>query len=236
MEKLEYTKEVEDLLRKKVWGVLDGVFIKRYKGTSYIETLNIIDSNLDKLTLDYYALLNFIYCDVSGTVKAFGGNYYSEYQDFKDLYKDNSINKAQIIYEVIDAILELEQIGVQFTDIHARNIIVNSDSHMKLVDLDEAYSSFFRAKKSFLILDLIIECLILYDLNDTAWEYITPRHTLINIDLKNVLSKSFISAIKGREEENEIYSNLEGYVNELLDEEKASIIRKELITKYPHYF
>lgn len=236
MEKLMCTSEIYALIANRVWGVIDGIFVKRKKGTSYIETINILDKNISKITRDYYALFEYFYCDEDGYIKAFGGKYYSDYKDYRSLYLDNTINKGQILREVISAILELESIGIQYTDIHAKNIIVNSEGHMKLVDLDEAHPYSFKDNKTCLILDLIIECLILYDMNDVAWEYVTPRHAMRELEQKVILSKPLQQALNGVQSENSFYSKVDSYIDELLDKEKAGIIRKELITRNPHYF
>lgn len=236
MERLAYTPDIKELLRTKVWGVLNDVFIKRKKGTSYIETLDIIYNNLDKLTLEYYAILDRFYYDDNGYIKAYGGKYYGEYRDFREYYLDNTIDKSQVLRDVIKAVLELEAIGIHYTDIHARNIIVNSEGKAKLVDLDEAHPYLFKESKASLLLDIIIECFILYDINKTAWEYVTPRYALKELDSKKVLSSSFQTALNGTQSDTCFYSNVDSYIDELLDEEKVSIIRKDLIQTKPHYF
>ena len=46
MEKLIYTKKLEEQLKTQTWTVENGVFVKRNKYTSNIETINIIDKIL----------------------------------------------------------------------------------------------------------------------------------------------------------------------------------------------
>lgn len=236
MEKLLYTDEIKDLLRTQVWGVLNGVFIKRRKGTSYIETLETIDNNADKLTTEYYALLKYYYVDDESFIRAYGGYYYETYHNFRNYYRDSSIDKRQVLREVVEAVLELESIGIQYTDIHSKNIMVNDESHMKLVDLDEAHPYKFKDSKVGLLMDLMIECIILFDMSSTAWEYVTPRNAIRELDSKRVYSSSLLSALTGAQSDTIFYNNFDKYIEELMDEEKRSIVRKELKVTQPKYF
>lgn len=235
MEKLIYTKKIEEELKSKVWTVDGDVFIKRRKGNAYLETLRIIDKNLDKLTLDYYAIYKYLYVVENGIVKAFGSTYYKDYHDLKSVYLNKEINKKQVFNEAIEAIFELESIGVNYTDIHARNIIV-ADSHMRLVDLDEATPLTFKDSKTCLILDLILESFLFNDINDATWEYIEPRHTLSALDSKNVLSYSLVNSLNGGMSESAFLSKADSYLDELMDEEKVKVIKKELRLKHPEFY
>lgn len=236
METLIYTKNIEEKLKLKVWTVDNGVFIKRRKGNAYLETLRIIDRNLDRLTLDYFSIYKYLYVsEVDKSVKAFGSTYYSNYQDLKDVYLSNEVNKKQIFNEAIEAIFELESIGVNYTDIHARNIIV-ADSHIRLVDLDEATPLTFKDPKTCLILDLILESFLFNDINDGTWEYIEPRYTLRALDSKNVLSYSLVNSLNGGMSESAFLSKVDSYLDELMDEEKVKVIKKELRLKHPEFY
>ena len=70
MEKLIYTKKLEEQLKTQTWTVENGVFVKRNKYTSNIETINIIDKNLDKLKKEYYAIVCYFYeSTIDGKIK-----------------------------------------------------------------------------------------------------------------------------------------------------------------------
>lgn len=235
MEKLDYSQEIKDIVDSNVYGTLDGLFIKKNKGTSYMETLEIIDKNTDKLSLDNYAIFDKFYVDENGHIKAFGGIYYADYQNFSDLYLNSSIDKKKVLKDLIKCIWELDSIGIKYTDIHSKNIIVNGSSDMRLVDLDEAYP-FPTMSGIRLLVDIIIESLILYDFNATALEYATPRFVIRELSSKNVLSKKTLNALNGVESDLSFYANAESYIEEFSDIEKTSILRKELINKRPEYF
>lgn len=235
MEKLDYSQEIKDIVDSKIYGVLDGLFIKRNKGTSYIETLEIIDKNTDKLSLDNYAIFDKFYVDENDRIRAFGGINYDDYLTFKKLYLSSNIDKKKILRDLIKCIWELDSIGIKYTDIHSENIIVNSSSNMRLVDLDEAYPfPTISGIKS--LVDIIIESLILYDFNATAMQYVTPRYVIRELSSKNILSKKTLNALNGVESETSFYANVESYIEELSNVEKTSVLRKELINTRPEYF
>lgn len=236
MEKMVWTPEIKEFLKNNVHGVINGFFIKRRKGSSSLQTLERINENKDKLTIDDYAILDHIYQDEQGDIKAFCGKYYEDYGDFKDIYQDSTIDKGKIIDELIKVILELESIGIQFIDIHSRNILVNSNSHIKLCDLDEALLSDYVEYKVNTILDLIIECFLFYDITDEAWNYLEPRHVLKSLESKSVLSSSFVRALNGVESPSSFYSKVDSYIDELKDQEKILIIRREIKRTKPEYF
>lgn len=108
MEKLIYTKKLEEQLKTQTWTVENGIFVKKNKHTSNIETINIIDKNLNKLKQEYYSIVCYLYESViDGKIKAYGSPYYGDYQDFQNLYKNPYIDKRQILNEVVEAIFGL---------------------------------------------------------------------------------------------------------------------------------
>lgn len=236
MEKLIYTKKLEEQLKTQTWTVENGVFVKRNKYTSNIETINIIDKNLDKLKKEYYAIVCYFYeSTIDGKIKAYGSPYYGDYQDFQNLYKNPYIDKRQILNEVVEAIFGIEKIGIHYIDIHARNIIVK-DNHMRLVDLDEALPLIYKEKKANLLLSLIIESMLLYDVREETWDYLEPIKMLYSLDSLNLLSKQFINAINKGIDDSLFLTKVDEFITELLDEERNNIIRKELRLKYPRHY
>lgn len=236
MEKLIYTKKLEEQLKTQTWTVENGIFVKKNKHTSNIETINIIDKNLNKLKQEYYSIVCYLYESViDGKIKAYGSPYYGDYQDFQNLYKNPYIDKRKILNEVVEAIFGLEKIGINYIDIHARNIIVK-DNHMRLVDLDEALPLIYKEKKANLLLSLIIESMLLYDVREETWDYLEPIKMLYSLDSLNLLSKQFINAINKGIDDSLFLTKVDEFITELLDEERNNIIRKELRLKYPRHY
>lgn len=235
MRNLVCTKYLEDKLLDNKWTIENGVFIKRRKNTANIETIRIIDKNLAKINREYYAIISYLYYRNSDfKVQAFGSTYYADYHDFKDLYQKN-IDKRQILNEVIEAVIGLQNIGIDYLDIHARNIIVK-DNHIRLVDLDEAYFSKYANPKARLLLNLIVESIIFYDISDNIWEYLDVLLLTNKLASRESLSDSFKCALKGAISDSQFYSKADAFIGELMNEEVNAIIRKELKDNYPKLY
>lgn len=237
MERRQLPPEIQEKLNHEKFVIENSLFIKRNKITSSVESLYLIDKNSDKLTADYFAYLTYLFVGEDGIIEGFGGKFYEDYQDFYNLYFDSSINKLQIIKECIEAVLELRNIGVNYTDIHSNNIIVNKESHMRLVDLDET-----RLVKPwddgmvFCFINLMLESILFFDVKASIWYWLTPRSILIELENKKVLSSSFLDSIFGKNDFASFYSSVDKYLLELSDKEKSSILCKELKNKYPKWF
>ena len=237
MKKRYFSLRLQEKLINENWIVEKGMFIKQIKDRFSLQSLNLIDENKHKLTSDYFAYLTHFFVDRNDEVKAVGGKYYNEYTDYRNLYLDKNINKPQIIRECIEAVLELQSIGVNYTDIHANNIIVNSESHMKLVDLDETkLVRLFDEDKTPLFINLILQSMLFFEVRSTIWPWIKPKAVLLELENKKVLSSEFLDSISGKSDFNSFYSNVDNYLEELCDKEKSFTLRKELRNKCPKWF
>lgn len=237
MEIRYFSIRLQEKLINENWIVEKGMFIKLRKNRCSLESLKLIDQNKHKLTPEYFAYLTHLFVGKNNKVEALGGNFYNEYIDYRKLYLDTSINKPQIIRECIEAILELQNIGVNFTDIHANNIIVNKDSHMKLVDLDETkLVKLCDDDKTPLFINLILQSMLFFEVKSSIWPWITPKAVLLELENKKVLSSSFLDTISGKSDFNSFYSNVDNYLEELCDKEKSFTLRKELRNRYPKWF
>lgn len=107
---------------------------------------------------------------------------------------------------------------------------------MRLVDLDEALPLIYKEKKANLLLSLIIESMLLYDVREETWDYLEPIKMLYSLDSLNLLSKQFINAINKGIDDSLFLSKADEFITELLDEERNNIIRKELRLKYPRHY
>ena len=237
MEKRFFSLRLQEKLINENWIVEKGMFIKLKKDRFSLQSLNLIDENKDKLTSDYFAFLTHLYLDRDEKVKAVGGKFYNEYTDYRNLYLDKNINKPQIIRECIEAVLELQSIGVNYTDIHANNIIVNNESHMKLVDLDETkLVKICEDDKTPLFINLILQSMLFFDVRSSIWPWVKPKAVLLELENKKVLSSDFLDSISGKSDFNSFYSNVDNYLEELCDKEKSYTLRKELRNRYPKWF
>lgn len=234
--KYSHQKNNEELDNKK-WIIEKGLFIKSKKERSSIDCLYLIDANRDKLTDNYFAYLTHLFVDEYDIIQCFGGKFYEDYQTFYNLYFDSSINKSQIIKECIEAVLELRNIGVNYTDIHSKNIIVNGESHMRLVDLDETrILKPWDDSRVFYFIDLMLESMLFSDVKHSIWHWLTKRSVLMELETKKVLSSTFLDFVSGKNDFDSFYSNVDKYLLELSDKEKSFILRKELKNKYPKWF
>lgn len=237
METRYFSLRLQEKLINENWIVEKDMFIKRKKIRCSLESLYLIDENKHKLTSDYFAYLTHLFINKDDEVEALGGKFYNEYTDYRNLYLDSNVNKPQIIKECIEAVLELQNIGVNFTDIHANNIIVNKESHMKLVDLDETKLVILcDDDKTPLFINLILQSMLFFEVKSSIWPWIRPKDVLLELENKKVLSSSFLDSILEKDNFASFYSNVDNYLEELCDKEKSFTLRKELRNKYPKWF
>lgn len=237
MEMRYFSIRLQEKLLNEKWILEKGMFIKKRTAKCSLGALHLIDENQHKLTDDYFAYLTHQYVGRNGEVEAVGGKFYSEYVNFGDLYSDISINKPQVIKECIEAVLELQNIGVNYIDIHSNDIIVNKESHMKLVDLDESeLLSICDNDKTIFIINLMLESMLFYEVRNSIFSWLSPKSVLLELENKKVLSSKFLDTIAGKNDFTSFYSNADKYLEELCDKEKAYVLRKELRDKYPKWF
>ena len=198
-----------------------------------------MEENIEKLTDSYYAYITYLFFDNDEEIQAIGSQFYDDYQPFRSLYLDPSINKSQIIKEYINAVLELQNIGINFYDIHAENIIVNNESHIRLVDLDETRLAELWNKgegKELKFIDLMLQSIVFLNVKDSIWSWVSSSLILLELENKRILSSSFRDCIEGKNNFDFFISNVDCYLQELEDKEKVAIIQKELKNKYPKWF
>ncbi|MBE6149815.1 MAG: hypothetical protein E7170_03740 [Firmicutes bacterium] len=237
MEIRYFSIRLQEKLLNESWIIEKDMFIKSRKNRCSLESLYLIDENRHKLTSKYFAYLTHIYINQTDDVEALGGKFYDGYVDFRNLYLDKNINKSQVIKECIEAILELENIGVDYTDIHDKNIIVNKESHMKLVDLDETKTiKTYKSNKNQLLISLILQSMLFFEVKSSIWHWVAPKTALLELNSKKVLSYEFLDTIEGKKDFTSLYSNIDKYLEELRDSEKSFVLRKELRDKYPKWF
>lgn len=78
--------------------------------------------------------------------------------------------------------------------------------------------------------------MLLFDVKDSVWHWLSPRLVHLELENKKILSSSFMDSIEGKRDFDSFYSNVDQYLQELEDEEKSSILRKEFKDKYPKWF
>lgn len=237
MEKRYLSKEQQEQLNQNKWIIENGIFIKKKTEKTCLEALYLIEKNKDKLTDNLYAYITYLFINEFEQIEACGEKYYDDYQTFYSLYFNPNINKSQIIREYTEAVLELQNIGVNYKDVHSKNIIVDKENHIRLVDLDETcLAKSWDEGMDLKFIDLMITSILFFDVKDFVWNWLSPRLVLLELENKNLLTSSFLDVIKEKSDFDSFCSNVDQYLQELEDKEKSSILRKELKNKYPKWF
>lgn len=155
-------------------------------------------------------------------------NYLIDYSTLYELLKmPNSLDKKKIILFSCDAVRELEEIGVDYCDLHSKNVMVKG-TKIKITDLNEAISDPLKQcfdLHDYQFMDFILGCYLFYDFDNSV------HYSDILLRLPNVhyyFSKSLVHHLIAVNNLERGVLSVEDYIDEFEDAEKISKIRMEL--------
>ncbi len=147
--------------------------------------------------------------------------------------------KDGIIMEILDAVMGLDVLGIDYWDLHPFNILVNKEKHIKLVDLDGAKVRKVDEKERLNgIIELILESYFFFDMKRSTSastnSFADELRSLIS--LRKYYPPEFVRLIEGTYRELSIMENIEMVLKELEDEEKIMEIRDKVKMRRPYWF
>jgi len=228
MEYVNCSNELKTSLFKenKPFIIKDNKFIKRATCEENIDSILHIDEKKDLLTKKKFALIDKMYL-YKDRVIATERKYYKSYQTLTNSMNNLKVSKDKIILDVFNVLKELENIEIDYWDLHSDNILINNDN-IKLIDLG---SSFYDKKmQSFLfhyykIVNLIIQLYVFYDNLNLKTGYLDE---LLKMDISSYFSKEIYEYLICLKNLDISEIDINKVVSEFNDLEKMNSLRRSL--------
>lgn len=192
-----------------------------------------IITHQDLLTKDLYAIpIRTLYTSKNQFIGVDTTNYQDYYETNCKKINLSSLNRQQIIVNLLTVLRELSKLGIIYYDIHSGNILANVNSEIKVIDLDGALF-----KNEYFNEILLIRSLLSYILEIYLFDNIkfAPIHTLSYVLNKCHIEESFTPQFV--EYLNSVYNcecdiwsdNIPAILTELEDKNRIQHIKKRLI-------
>lgn len=239
MEKILINAEIEQLLKERNNFEWKQIFIKRVGDAVHFDALEIMENNQEKLKEDYYAFVNRIYHDENEKSIAIGSDYCADYQTLYNYFVQRKKGNTQVFLECLEAIMDLDNLGLDYWDIHIFNILVNKENHIKLVDLDSTKVRKYNAEcRMSAFMDMIIESYFFFDMRPSSSASMINfgfnLHSLV--PLMSYYSPEVIRLIHGTFQNTNVPKDVEHVLKELEDQEKINDIRNQVKKLRPYWF
>lgn len=226
-----YKSSMEKYFKGQNYCVVGNKFWKKLRNDDNLESIYIIEKNQSKLTEEYYSFIKKIYMQ-DNYPKLFESDYLEGFCTLYQVLKERKINKKKILLTCRNSIAELKNIGLDFWDLHSKNVMINDIDETKLVDLCGAVSDPEKQDfdfQDFRMTELVLECYLFYDfLGDLRY-----TETLLQVsDLSYYFSNSLMKHLMAVNKFEKGLLSLEDYIDEFEDEEKMEEIRLELSKLY----
>lgn len=238
MKIVKCNQELEDLFQDKKVKIIENrdTLIKRVDN---IDVLMHIEKNRASLTDENYVIAEVAYQNAVEQIFAIQmKNYTPEYQTLETLWRKIDLNRKEIILTLYKLLQELRAIGVNYSDLHTKNILVNEHSDMKLIDLDGAH--FLKAEEATrkivnqqsLIIDMIYKLYIFKDKISLYCDY----HNLMCylVDLSSVFSERTVDFLTSNKKEAKFTELLPSILDEFEDQKCAKVLQDKVRKKAPN--
>ncbi len=238
MEIIKCCPELEDIFKDKDKKIVQSneIIVKRIKS---VDVLLHIEKNRGSLTQENYVFPSKAYENEFGQIVFVEmENYSPEFETLDSMIKIFELKRKEIILNLYRLLIELRNIEVNYSDIHAKNILVNDKSFIKLIDLDGTH--FFKPEEKLrkirnqqsLIIDMIYKLYIFKDCYSLYRDY----HYLMNriMDLSEFFSYRVANFLNKALGEDKYIELLPIVLDEFEDPERRNAVQNKVKKMAPN--